>query len=263
MAQSQIPLGQEREVKFLGGANIDGAPIAYIVVLAAVVTALSFIPFSIVLASGGTFPLSQGIWALLGWLLGPIGGAVGSGIGALLGVFLAPHTAGIPVVTVLGAILAPLTAGAMTFTNKSRSWWWIPLTIVFVVAFLLFVGRAIAQNGVGLGVAIAGSILDWSAVILFALPTRTLAARWINSKNLGTVALGLFVGTWIAFGVTHLVQSCITYFMFNWPEAVWISLIPIVPFEMLMRCITGTVIGTGVISGLRAIGLVKPPEAIY
>jgi hypothetical protein len=30
-----------------------------------------------------------------------------------------------------------------------------------------------------------------------------------------------------------------------------------------MRCLTGTVIGTGVIAGLRAIGLVKPTEAIY
>ena len=56
---SEAPAGEEREVKFLGGAALDGAPIAYIVVLAAVVLALSFIPFSVVLATGGSFPLSQ------------------------------------------------------------------------------------------------------------------------------------------------------------------------------------------------------------
>ena len=68
---SQRPAGEEREVKFLGGVAIDGAPIAYIVVLAAVVAALSFIPFSVILASGGSFPMSQGIYGLVGWILGP------------------------------------------------------------------------------------------------------------------------------------------------------------------------------------------------
>ena len=40
-------------------------------------------------------------------------------------------------------------------------------------------------------------------------------------------------------------------------------LIPIIPFEMLMRVLIGIVIGGGVIAGLRAIGLVKPENAIY
>lgn len=46
----------------VSSAAIDGAPIAYIVVLAAIVTTLSFIPFSIVLASGGSMPLSQAVF---------------------------------------------------------------------------------------------------------------------------------------------------------------------------------------------------------
>ena len=72
----QNPIGQERVVKNIGGASIDGAPIAYIVVLAAVVTALAFIPFSIVLATGGSFPMNQGIFGLIGWILGPVAGVV-------------------------------------------------------------------------------------------------------------------------------------------------------------------------------------------
>jgi hypothetical protein len=55
----------------------------------------------------------------------------------------------------------------------------------------------------------------------------------------------------------------ISYFMFNWPEEVWITLIPVMPFENLIRSVVGTIIGIGVISGLRAIGLVKAREAIY
>lgn len=259
---SERPAGEEREVRFLGGAAIDGAPIAYMVVLAAVVLVLAFIPFSVILALGGTFPLSQGITPLVGWLLGPIAGGIASGIGALLGVFLAPHTAGVPVVSVANAVLASFAAGSMVVGGKRKTWW-IPLTIFFIVAFLLFVGRAIVQNGVGLWPAIAGSFVDWSGIVLFALPTRVLFARWIGDKNLAKTALGLFLGTWMIAGLAHCVSAMITYFMFNWPEEVWTMLIPIIPFENLMRCLTGAVIGTGVIAGLRAIGLVKPTEAIY
>jgi hypothetical protein len=256
------PAGQERKVEFLGGAAIDGAPIAYIVVLAAVVLVLAFIPFSVILASGGSFPMSQGITPLVGWILGPIAGAIASGIGALVGIFLAPHTAGVPVVSILNAVFCSFAAGAMVIGGKRKSWW-IPLTVICVISWLLFAGRAMVQNGVSIYAAIAGSFIDWSAILLFALPTRTLFARWINDKSLGKTALGLFFGTWMIAGLGHVVSSMITYFMFNWPEEVWITLIPIIPFENLMRCLIGTVIGTGVIAGLRAIGLVKPTEAIY
>ena len=259
---SERPAGEERQVQFLGGAAIDGAPVAYIVVLAAVVTALAFIPFSVILASGGSFPMSQGIYPLVGWLLGPIAGAIASGIGALVGIFLAPHTAGVPVVSVLGGVIASFAAGVMVIRDERRGWW-IPLAVIFIIAWLLFAGRAVVQNGVSLYAAIAGSFLDWSAILLFILPTRTIFARWINDKRLVRTALGLFLGTWMIAGVMHVVQSCITYFMFNWPEEVWVTLIPIIPFENLMRCLIGTVIGTGVIAGLRAIGLVKPTWAIY
>jgi hypothetical protein len=256
------PSGSERKVTFLGGATIDGAPVAYVVVLAAVVVVLAFIPFSVVLASGGSFPMSQGIYPLVGWVLGPIAGAVASGIGALIGVFLAPHTAGVPVVSVLGGVIASFAAGAMVL-GAHRNNWWIWLTVLFVIAFVGYVGRAIVVNGVGLYPAIAGSFLDWSGILLFALPTRTLFAKWIHDKNIGLVALGLFLGTWAIAGVMHVTQCLITYWMFNWPEEVWVTLIPIIPMENVFRSLIGAVIGTGVIAGLRAIGLVKPTEAIY
>ena len=230
--------------------------------LAAVVLALAFIPFSITLAIGSSFPMSQGIYALVGWILGPIGGAIASGIGALIGVFLAPHTTSVWPVSVLGGVIASFTAGSMVLGEK-RKGWWVWETVLFVIFFLLFVGRAIIQNGVSVYAALAGSFVDWSAILLFALPTRTLFARWINKENIGLVALGLFFGTWTVAGVTHVCQSSILYIMFNWPEEVWLSLIPIIPFENLMRGLIGAVIGTGVIAGLRAIGLVKPTEAIY
>ncbi len=257
-----VPSGEERKVKFLGSAAIDGAPVAYIVVLAAVVAALCFVPFSMILAVGGSFPMAQGIFPLVGWILGPVAGAVASGVGRAIGVFVAPHTAGVAVVSIWAAMLGSFSAGVMDGQGKRKTWW-LPLTVFFVLEWVLFAGRAVIQNGVGLWAAFAGSFIDWSGVVLFALPTRTLAARWLKSQNMGQVVAGLFLGTWMIAGVTHLSATVILYFMSNWPEDVWITLIPIIPMENLFRCLIGTVIGSGVIAGLRAIGIVKPTEATY
>ena len=257
------PRGQEREVKNIGGASIDGAPIAYIVVLAAVVTALAFIPFSVVMASGGSFPMNQGIFGLIGWVLGPIAGAVSSGIGALIGVFVAPHTAGVWFVTVIGAIVTSFAAGVMGTQNRKRKAWWIGVVVVTLIAFGIYVGRAILVNGIRLQWAVLATFVNWSSLLLFILPTRNLVVKWIGSKNLVFVAIGLALGTWISFGIAHTVQNAFTYTMFNWPEEVWVMLSSIIPIEFLSRCAIGAVIGTGVIAGLRAIGLVKPSEGVY
>jgi len=261
MTQNWQPLGEERQIQTLDAASVDGTPVAYIVVLAAVVTVLAFIPFSFVLATGGSMPLSQGIFPLLGWLLGPMAGALAAGIGSTIGVFLAPYTAGLPLFTIFGAVLTSFVAGLMVI-GKHRRYWWLVLTAIFSLQLYLYFRHAL-QNGVSFPTIIAGSFVDWSALLLFLLPTRTLFARWINSKNLSQVAFGVFFGTWMTSGVTHLSMTTITYYMFNWPEQVWITLIPIIPVENLIRSIAGTVIGTGVISGLRSLNLVKPREAIY
>ncbi|MGF1570765.1 MAG: hypothetical protein ACFCVD_22270 [Nodosilinea sp.] len=262
MANDSPPTGEERQVQTLRGATIDGTPMAYIIVLAAVVTALAFIPFSVVLASGGSMPLSQSIFPLLGWLLGPLAGALASGIGTLIGVFFAPYTAGVPFVSVWGAVLASFAAGTMVLGHERR-YWYLGLTTLFVLQYCLYGFHAIAQNGISPKVFIAGSLIDWSGLVLFVLPTRILFARWINGSNLALVAVGLFMGTWMIWGVTHLSETTITYFIFNWPEEVWITLIPIIPIENLIRSTTATVIGIGVISGLRAMNLVKPRQALY
>lgn len=256
------PSGEEREVKFLGGASIDGAPVAYIIVLAAVVAALSFVPFSVVMASGGSFPMAQGVYSLVGWVLGPIAGAVASGIGALIGVFVAPHTAGVAPVTVYGAVVAAFAGGTMVL-GKERSKWWIIAAVIGVGSLLFFFGRAFFTNGVSLKAVLLGGAGQWVGVLLFCLPTRNLFARWIAGKNIGMVALGIFFGTWATFAVSHVAQSAITYYMYNWPEEVWMLLAGIVPVEYVSRCLIGAVIGAGVIAGLRAIGIVKPKYATY
>lgn len=252
--------GRERKVQFLGGAQLDGAPVAFIIVLAAVVTALSFIPFSIVVGTGGSFPMSHAVMTLVAFILGPIAGLVSVLIGALIGMFVAPYTASVPILSIATAVTAGFAGG--TFISKERSKWWIPTVIVIILVYVVYFIKAMA-NGVQLWAFLAESFINWSAILLFILPTRQLIARWIKDTSIVKLAVAMFLGTWIIMGFAHLVPTAIAYFMFGWPNETFVTLIPIVPVQHLIRSVGGMIIGTGVILGLRAIGLVKPKWAIY
>ena len=259
---SDTPLGEEREFKFSGGTAIDGAPVAYIIVLAAVAAGLAFIPLSAVIGAGKSFPMSQAIYPLIGWILGPLAGAVANTIGSSVGVLLAPHTTTVPAATVLGALFGGIAAGSMGLGGSRRNWW-LAASVVGVLSFAAYAGRAVLLNGVGLVPVLLGSFIDWSALVLYLLPTRGLAARWIGSHDLGKLAAGLLLGSWMVAGLTHLLSSTIVYFLLNWPAPVWMAMAPLSPIEHVVRCVVGAAIGTGVIAGLRSIGLVKPQYAAY
>jgi hypothetical protein len=262
MTLSETPAGQERQVTPLGGTNIDGAPISYVVVLASVVAGLALIPLSVVLGSGTSFPMSQAVYPMVGWILGPIAGALASGIGASIGTLLAPHTTTVPAATVLGALAGSFAAGAMDLHGRRKAWW-VPLAVLFVLVYGLYAGRAVLLNGVRVSSVLIGSFINWSALLIFLLPSRRIAADWIRDPDLRKVSIGIFVGTWMAAGLTHLIAATIVYFVLNWPESIWLAMAPLAPFEHLTRSIVGAVLGTGVIAGLRAVGLVKPTYATY
>lgn len=255
-------LGVEREVRFLGSAAIDGAPIAYVIVLSAVIAVLSFIPFSIAVAAGNSFPMSQGIYPLMGWLLGPWGGAIAAGSGTLVGIFLAPHTAGIPLVSIGGALTAPIFASLMA-PGKSQWRPWLVLCVVILLETYLFYEQAIYRNGVRPLIFVLSYLSEFVGMTLFILPSRQWIGRLIASPDLKAVALGLFLGTWSSTALMMLGESVVSYYLINWPEAVFIMFIPIIPLETIARSAIGAVIGTGVISGLRTMALVKPRRAIY
>ena len=254
--------GQEREFERNMGVAIDGAPISYIVTLAAVGAVLAFVPFSLVIGTGKSFPLSQSFYPLVGWLLGPVAGAVANGIGAAVGVVLAPHTATIPIISVIGSAAGGLTAGSMLGRGK-RNWWWLPLALVYLLFLGYYVGRAVFINGATWGAVLFGTLIDWTALLLYLSPLRTYSARLIGDKDAKRLAIGLFLGTWMVAGLSHLIGATASYQLFNWPNEAWLAFAPLAPLEHLLRCTAGTVIGTGVITGLRTIGLLRPQNATY
>jgi hypothetical protein len=111
--------------------------------------------------------------------------------------------------------------------------------------------------------ALLGSTINASALLLFVLPTRTLFVRWMRSEKPALRAAGLFLGTWTVAGISHLCTAVIVYQVFDWPQAVWIAIAPIAPLEHALRSLVGAVIGSGVIAGLRATGLLRPEHARY
>lgn len=257
-----IPSGEERDVRRVKRVAVDGAPLSYIVTLAAVATALAIVPLSVVVGSGKSFPLSQGVYPLVGWLLGPVAGALANGVGALIGVFVAPHTTTLPLATVLGAAVGGLAAGVMRGSGKRR-WWWQPLALFFAALYGIYAGQALIRNGVAWYAVLLGSLIDWSALLLFVMPTRVWFAQWMLSTDPKSVALGLFCGTWTIAGLTHLTASSVIYIFSNWPNEVWLAMAPLAPLEHVIRAAVGAIIGVGVILGLRATGLVKPEHANF
>jgi hypothetical protein len=261
VSTSASPKGEERKVQAVGGAAIDGAPVAYVIVWAAVLAVLSFIPLPVapVLGIGGSFPMSQAAYALVGIVLGPWGGALAAGIGRLIGIFTAPHTATAGLPSVLIAVV--WAAGGGILVEKKGQKWLMALAF-YVLAYFAYVGRALTRD-VSLSLAIQTTLSNLSGILLWLLPTRLLARDWISEKQPARLAAGLALGCWIVNTCGHTFANALTFQINPWPANVWRILIPIIPVEQISRTIFGTVIGVLVISGLRAIGLVKPSKAGY
>lgn len=259
---TDLPTGHPRAIVFHGSASIAGAPVAYVIVLAAVVAVLSFIPFSVALSAGSSFPMAQGVYSLTGWLLGPWAGVAASGVGALIGIFLAPHTAGIPWVTVGGAASGALFAGVIT-SRRTHRWLTTVLIGVVVLEVFLFYHHAVVRNGVRPGVFVAAYLTHLIAIVGFILPSRRWVGGLIASPDLRRVALGLFLGTWMAASLMMFGESLAGYLVLNWPDELFLFFAGIIPIEQAARCGIGAVVGTGVIAGLRSMSLVKPRDARY
>lgn len=262
--EGEAPEGAERTVVRSLGVTVDGAPVAYMAVLAAVVAVLTLIPIPItlVIGTGKSFPISQGIYPLVGWLLGPLAGALVNAIGAVVGVLINQQNSSTLLGTALGAAMGGLAAGVMRGSG-SRSRWWIPVACVAGLFYVFYGGRAVAANGANAFHVLLGSFLDWSGLLLFILPTRTFFARALSSENLSRVAVGLFGGTWAVAGLVHLSGAMLAYLQADWPNAAWLAFAVPAPFEHIARCLIGAVVGTGVIAGLRALNLAKPEHAVY
>ncbi len=259
---NHVPLGQERKVELIGGPSIAGAPIAYIIVLAAVVAVLAYVPIpvSAILGIGGAFPMSQAVYPLVGIILGPGAGALAAGIGRLIGVFLAPHTAS---TGLLSTLIAMVTAGSAGLFVQRKGRTWLLAVALFVISLLAYVGRGLTVD-VDLALGLQSTWVNILGIALWLLPTRGWASSRIADERPGRLTSGLALACWIVNTSSYIFANSLMYnLLFRWPAAQWQLLTVVAPIEHLFRTIVGTVIGAGVILGLRAIGAIKPAGAGY
>jgi hypothetical protein len=256
---SRSATGPRRVVHPHGQAVISGAPVAYVSMLAAVVAGLSLIPFSIVLGTGGgTFPLSEALFALIGIILGPGAGAVTVLVGRLIGIGLAPYTAGSGVLSACCAVIGPVASGTMCQPGGR----WIVPWLLCTLCYAAYISRALTLD-VTVPLALITTAANWLALLLWVSPLRGLAVRWLRSPVGPRMVIGLALITYIATNAVNVVNATIEYFRVGWPAPVWVVLAPLIPLERLGLTCVGTVIGVGVIRGLRQVNLIKAENAGY
>jgi hypothetical protein len=252
----EIPTGPRREVRTHSRAVIAGAPVAYVAMLAAVIAGLSLIPFSVILgAGGGTFPLSEALFALVGIVLGPGAGAVTVLVGRLIGIGLAPYTAGSGVLSACCAVIGPIAAGTICQPGSR----WVGPWVICTLCYAVYIGRALTLD-VSLRLALVTTAANWLALLLWVSPLRGRAAHWLRGPRL---VAGLALITYIATNAVNIVNATVEYFRVGWPAQVWVVLAPLIPLERLGLTVVGAFIGVGVIRGLRQVSLVKAENAGY
>ena len=255
----QIPTGPRRVVHLPSQAVIAGAPVAYVSMLAAVVAGLSLIPFSIVLGTGGgTFPLSEALFALVGIILGPGAGAVTVLVGRLIGIGLAPYTAGSGVLSACCAVIGPVASGTMCQSGGR----WVAPWVICTLCYAAYISRALTLD-VTIHLALMTTAANWLALLLWVSPLRGLAVRWLRSPVGPRMVIGLAFITYIATNAVNIVTATVEYYRVGWPAQVWFVLAPLIPLERLGLTLVGTVIGVGVLRGLRQVNLVKAENAGY
>ena len=242
--------------------GIFGCPISYIALMAAVVAVLQLIPFSVVLGPGVSFPLSLAVTPLVGILLGPWAGALAVLIGSAIGVMIAPHTAWLGPITPLIMVAAPLASGLITTSRRYIvGAYFILATIVWLVLFL-------ATNGFPTEHPTA-ILQPWRylvpGILLFLPKINGKAVRFLQSERRLALGVGLAYLIWIGSQADHTLSSIIgNLILFQLPEEVWSFLtLYIIGAERGALALVGTVIGIGVILGLRHMGLAKPRDGVW
>jgi hypothetical protein len=231
-----------------------------VALMAGVVAVFQLIPFSVVLGTGASFPLSLAIIGLIGILLGPWAGAAAVVIGSAAGVMIAPHTAYLGSLTVLIMAITPIGTGLITRGRRKI------VGIYLIIAALFWWGLFLATNGVPkLWMALLQPWRYMMPGILLLLPDLTCkAVRFLYSRNRLKLVAGLGYILWIGSSLDHSLSAIIgNLIMFRLPEDVWSFLtLHLIGAERGALVLIGIVIGMSMMTGLRRKSDIKSPAGL-
>jgi len=257
---------EEEVVPLVSAGMIDGTPIAYIAIWAALVAVLSMIPFSVVVGGGGSFPMSLTIYALVGVLLGPIAGGLATLIGSFLGVLIAPWTASMGFLGIIAPTGATFAAGLVTY-KKGKPFVNILLALVGALVIMVIFYFSFPLLNVDVlkpSVLLMGVTDFWPGWVLLLVTSKWIR-DWVQSEDPTKLALAMFILTYFA---NNTWEHYIGWTMFNVVYGLPIDVCLWVIFaftwwERLAMGFGGMVIGTAVIIALRRAGIKKPLYTIW
>ncbi len=241
--------------------GIAGSPTSYIALLAAVTAVLQMIPFSVVLGSGVSFPLSLAVTGLIGVLLGPVAGTLSVIIGSAIGVMIAPHTAFLGPLTILVLGSSALAGGLMSHGKKL--WVAVYLIAASVIWWALYIISAGMPKNWVVMLQPWRYLLPAAVLLIPGITEKATAMLRSPNKFALAVALGYFI--WISSMVDHTISSIVgNELIFQLPEEVWsVLIVGVIGAERGALTLVGMVIGTGVITGLRQMGARRPEKSVW
>jgi len=257
---------EEEVVPLVSAGMIDGTPIAYIAIWAALVAIMAMLPFSVVIGGGGSFPMSLFIYGLVGILLGPIAGAIATAIGSIIAVIIAPYTSIFGFLGFIPPTVATFMAGLITY-KKGKPMLNILIAIVGALLLVVVFYFSFPISGVDVlkpEVVLIGVTDFWPGWILLLVTSKWIR-DWVQSEDPVKLALSVFI---ITYFVNNTYEHYIGWIMFNFTYGlpidvcIWI-IFAFTWWERLAMGVSGMVIGTAVIIALRRAGIRKPIYTIW
>jgi len=239
MKAKTLPLSE----KFQLTIHLTTRDIASISVFAALYVVLGFIPLFYIFGAYGQFITAALILApITGVTLGPVGGTLAIAIGGIAGMSI---TGNMPmgIFTFLPGTFDALCVG-LAFRGK-----WYASASIFAVFILAFAALP------SIGTAKYFIWFHAFALLILLSPASTLAKEYVKNNDPQKIVMGIGILAFIGVLIDHIVGSLFFQILTPIPPSVWEAVAFIYPIERVLVTIVATIIGTGIIKGIRASGL--------
>jgi hypothetical protein len=242
----------------LGPGAINGVPVAYLAIWAAIYAVAAILP-AIPLIGGGTFGAQEFILVIAGIIFGPIAGLVAAIVGGIIASLIAPATAYFGLGTFISPAIGALSAGLLM---KNRVWSRaivLALLIVMLVAWPLFP----ATSAIGSYVYRHWALFPMDLTAIVGVAVSPWAVRQIKTFDPKRVWMGVAIIGWTAYMVNHVAISL--GYSFLYPEGPqqwvfsWTS--GAVPLQRIALTVVATIVGTALVVGLHRAGIRFAPES--
>lgn len=223
--------------------HLTSLDIASVSIFAALYVVLGTMPLFYIFGSYGQFITAALLIApIIGIVLGPVGGTLAITIGGIAGMAL---TGNMPM-SIFSFLPGTFNALCVGFAFRGK---WYASAVIFAVVILAFASLP------SIGVAKYFVWFHAFALLILLSPASTLAVEYAKSADPQKIVMGVGILAFVGVLIDHIVGSLIFQILTPLPQSVWEAVAFIYPIERVLVTIVATIIGVGIIRGVRASGL--------